>query len=161
LPAAGAFAAALVAALWPPRRRQAAGARSLDVAMPAWDFGEAHHVRIRATPMAVDRAARAVTAADIRLFRALMWIRALGGVGRAAARRPLLEVFVASGFTWLADHPGRELALGAVGAFWTRRGRLVEAPADAAAFSTFDPPGLARTGFDFRFEPDGDGCRLS
>jgi hypothetical protein len=58
--------------LLPAPLEHAADVRSdLDRAMPAWQFRERHHLHVNASPQAVYRAIRDVTADDILLFRTL------------------------------------------------------------------------------------------
>src|SRR6185436_18370388 len=58
-----------------PVARVAAVRSDLDRALPAWQFRERHRTHVNASPESVDRAIRAVSADDIRLFRTLTWIR--------------------------------------------------------------------------------------
>ncbi|MDP9380429.1 MAG: hypothetical protein M3Q29_09810 [Chloroflexota bacterium] len=99
----------------------------LDEYMPAYDFGEAHEIEVRAAPVDAYRAVREVTPAEVPLLRTPFWIRS------APARRPagsqvpfglpgpLIEQALRSGFVLLAEDPVRELALGEVGQFWRIR----------------------------------------
>jgi hypothetical protein len=89
----------------------------LDRVLPEWDFGERHTIRVEAPPDAVFGAVRAVTLSEMGVFRVLAWLRGI----RVPADRPIVEV---AGAAWsvLADVPGRELVLGAVGQPWRLRG---------------------------------------
>ena len=98
------------------------GGTLLDDVMPSWTFRERHTVWTPAGVDAAYTAVRAVTATEIRLFAPLMGIRMLPNRLLGRARRitdaPLLEQFVAHGFTVLGERPGREIVLGGVGRFW-------------------------------------------
>ena len=126
----------------------------LDEFAPVWHFNEVHTITVGALPDRVDRAIRAVSAAEVRFFRALTWLRRLGRPGPASllnppAHLPLLEVATKSGFLLLADAPNRELVVGTV----------VIAPPEAlrptspAAFRALDAPGYAKATLAFQIEP--------
>jgi len=121
---------------------------ALDELLPRWDFRERHAVRVAASPERVFAAVRAVTAAEMPVARALMRARGM----RAAAQRPVLAEAMRA-FTVLADVPGRELVIGAVGRPWQLRG----GQRPDADFRAFDEPGYAKMAMDFRF----DGTRLT
>ena len=66
----------LIAGLFCPRAPACLHATGrVDRTMPAWQFGEHHATRVRATPERVDAAIRKVTADDVALFRTLTSIR--------------------------------------------------------------------------------------
>lgn len=50
----------------------------LDHFAPTWQFHEVHHLFIPAPPDRVYGATKAVTAREIRFYRALTWLRRLG-----------------------------------------------------------------------------------
>ena len=90
----------------------------LDRTMPAWQFGEHHATRVRATPERVDAAIRQVTADDIALFRTLTWIRSprlrrqdVDILHPPTAPLPILDVATRSGFMLISDRPAREIVL--------------------------------------------------
>jgi hypothetical protein len=90
----------------------------LDRTMPAWQFGERHATRVRATPERVDASIRQVTADDIALFRTLTWIRSprlrqrgVDILHPPAGPMPILEVATRSGFMLISDRPAREIVL--------------------------------------------------
>jgi len=66
---------------------------------------------------------------------------------RGAARRPVLEEALRT-FSVLADVPGRELVVGAVGRPWQLRG----GGRPDADFRAFDEPGYAKMAMDFRLD---------
>jgi hypothetical protein len=113
--AAGALAPASEQRADPPVSR-------LDEVVPRWQFSERHEIRVRATTAVVARAAREVTARDIRGFRLLTWIRnpRLPGAGEPEsilappADEPILDVALRSGFVQLSEEPGREVVFGTV-----------------------------------------------
>ena len=89
----------------------------LDDIIPEWQFGERHTRHVDAPPERVFDAARNVTAAEIRFFRTLTWIRRFGRplppcILNAPAGEPLLDVATRSGFEWYANEPPRELVVG-------------------------------------------------
>ncbi|HEU0024620.1 MAG TPA: hypothetical protein VFQ12_08315 [Thermoleophilaceae bacterium] len=134
----------------------------LDEQLPGWDVRERHSVRIRTSPEQALAAARAVTTREVPLLVGLMAVRSLpASLARRQLRRldrPVLQGFARIGFAALG-HSDRELAHGGVGRFWQPSGGLLSVPAEE--FATFDEPGYVKAGFDFRVEPDGDGCILS
>jgi hypothetical protein len=144
LAAAGAVVAAM---LLPAPVERAADLRSdLDRAMPAWQFRERHRAHVNASPEAVDRAIRAVSADDILLFRTLTWIRSPrfreadeGNIlSPPSGPVPLLGVVLRSGFITVSDRPARELVLGTVVA------RPVKTPRGDRTPESFIPPRRAR-----------------
>jgi hypothetical protein len=137
----------------------------LDAFVPSCQFREVHSIRVHAPPDAVYRAARSVTAREIRFFRLLTWIRSprLARAGRedilaAPADKPLLDVALRSGFVLLADEPGRELVFGTV-----LCGRLPGvARFSAGDFLGLDRPGFCKVAMNFQLRDEGSGwVRLS
>lgn len=101
------------------RELVATGGTRLDEAMPRYQFYERHSLRIEAPPEQVWTALHEVTAADIRFFRTLTWIRRFGRPGpehilNAPSHRPILDVALRTSFMRLAEEPGRELVIGTV-----------------------------------------------
>lgn len=151
-------------AWWPwPERRVSAGAQ-LNSFVPVYQFAEFHEARVRATPEAVYRAIRSVSAGEIRTFRTLTWIRSPRLPWRRRREsilepdwdRPILEVATRTSFVWLVDEPGRETAVGTI--VCCHGGRI----ASAAAFRDLTLPGFAKAGMNFRIEDAGGGeCRLT
>ena len=89
-------------------------------------------------------AVREVTLAEMGVFRVLGWLRGI----RAPADRPFVEVALAGGWEVLAEVPGRELMLGAIGQPWRLRG----GDRPAGDFATFDRPGYAKLAIDWRLQ---------
>jgi hypothetical protein len=128
--------------------------RRLDEFAPVWQFNEVHTITVQASPDRVYRAIKAVSAAEVRFFRALTWLRRLGRPGPSSilnppAHLPLLEVATRSGFLLLADDPNRELVVGTV----VVRPPGVGQPSSAAAFRALDAPGCAKATLAFQIEP--------
>jgi hypothetical protein len=130
--------------------------------MPAWQFRERHHLHVNATPEAVYRAIRDVTADDILLFRTLTWIRSPhftqpdGGsiLQPPAEPTPILDVALRSGFLQLSERPGREIVVGTIVA--GRAGSLRGART-AESFIRLDAPGFAKATMNFLVEPNPTG----
>ena len=132
----------------------------LDAAMPRYLFHERHSVAIAAPPLDVDRALRAVTADEIRFYRALTWIRRLGrrgpdGLMNAPHGVPMLALATRTGFLLLADEPGHEIVLGVAGPA-SRSAREHKASRAAREFAP-SAEGYASIAMNFRIAPDGRG----
>ena len=133
--------------------------------MPRFDWFERHAIGIAAAPAVVYPALRRVDLLASPLIRWLIALRSLPAAlarprARAARGALTLDRMLAHGFVLLGERPGRELALGVVGRFWTPGGERV--PVDAEGFRAFDRPGHAKAVWDFRVAPEGDGgSRLS
>jgi hypothetical protein len=155
----------LVAVGWSlpaPERRVVTRRTRLDDFVPVYQFNEVHTRRIDAAPDRVYAALRAVTAHEIRFFRALTWIRRFGRPGpesilHAPERQPILDVAMRTTFLLLAEEPGRELVVGTI----------VLAPRDGdnccptpEAFAALARPGFAKAAMNFRVAPDGRGGSL-
>lgn len=123
----------------------------LDEAIPAFDFGNGHGRHVHASP---ERVTDAVEAFRLQgpgdlLFR-LRGIRLPSGSIR--------DVLPRSGFTLLAERPGREVVAGTFGQFWAIRELThMEAPRDMHAFRAFNRPGWAKGAISIRIDPLADG----
>jgi len=169
--AAGAALGLVGVALPAPERRVAAPASRLDGFSPAWQFSEFHERLIQATPAKVYEAVWGVTAGEIRLFRALTWLRSprLPGSGgresilHAPAGKPILKVATSSGFLLLADEPDREIVVGMV--VIAPRGSggklgglgLLGGFKGPEGFAALDGPGIAKAVMNFRMTDAGGG----
>ena len=159
---AGAVVAAAGMLLPAPVERVRDSRSDLDRAMPAWQFRERHRTHVDAPPESVDRAIRAVSADDIRLFRTLTWIRSPrvreldGGdiLSPPSGPVPLLGVVLRSGFIAVSDRPARELVLGTIVAGPVRTLRGERTPEN---FIRLDAPGFAKATMNFAIEPDPAG----
>jgi hypothetical protein len=118
-------------------------------------------MKVAAPPATVYDAVKNVRASEIRLFRALTWIRRGGrnmseGILNAGNDKPLIEVAKRGGFAILADSAS-ELVMGTVviaprHAFDTLR---------ATVFKTNLPPGFAIAAINFRVLPDANGSLVT
>jgi len=128
---------------------------------PVYQFHEFHRIRIRAPRARIYRSIKEVTAGEITLFRALIWIRRFGRAGPESilnppSHEPLLEVATRTGFLLLADDPERELVVGAV----VIAPGGVKRPATPEQFKELVAPGIARAVMNFRIEDEGDSAWL-
>jgi hypothetical protein len=131
----------------------------LDEVMPRFDVHEVHSLWVRAKQDEAYDAVLAVSARDVRLFRPLMRLRTFGRSERVfAPQAPLLEEMLKIGFTQLAERPGEEIVVGAIGRFWSLTGNKPVATPD---FSTFAEPSYSKAAMNFRVTPDGDGSRIT
>lgn len=142
-----------VALLWPPRESHAAAppVSKLDSIVPVWQFDERHTIEINASPAAIDKAIRDVTAGEIRLFQLLTGIRRGGerqgeDILNVPDQRPILSAAITGGFLVLSDEPQREIVFGAA----------VTKPAEltltAEQLRRWSEPGVARAIVNFRIE---------
>jgi hypothetical protein len=109
----------------------------LDDVLPEFDFVEQHEVRAAAAGDELLAAARAVTLRELPLVRLLFRLR---GLGRRTPHGTVLGAMAEEGFETVAEEPGRELVLGAVGRPWTPRGGIRR----DVDFRRFAEPGWAR-----------------
>jgi len=143
----------------------AAPAPLIDELMPRFDEVERHARLVRAAPDDVFAALKRLDLRRSWIVGTLLFLRgvpaALAGRHRRRSRGPLtLEAMTAGGFALLGERPGRELALGVVGRFWTLTGQVI--PLDGEAFRAFDRTGYAKAVWDFRVTPEAGGdTRLS
>jgi hypothetical protein len=162
---ASGVALGLAGAMLPaPLRRVSARISRLDEIIPIYQFSEYHEIRVHASPEKVHEAVWSVTAEEIRLFRALTWIRsprlpggADGGresILNAPAKKPILEVATSSGFALLADQPGREVV---VGTFVVAPSRPREHLTSLQNYIDLDAPGYAKAVMNFWMEDEGGG----
>jgi len=122
----------------------------LDRGLPEWHFRERHATHVHASPERVFAAVREVTLAEMGVFRVFARLRGM----RLPTDRPVLDA-ATNGWSWqvLADDPGRELVLGAVGQPWRLRGG--DMPDDD--FTTFARAGYVKMAINWRL----DGAVLS
>lgn len=128
--------------------------------LPHYQFSE-HHQRLCHAPAgALLDAVPAADASTIPLLRHLMTLRELPARLRrhsAIAGRP---PFGLHEFTPLARDGDHCLAFGLVGRFWRSDFGLVPI-GDAAAFTAFRQPGIAKLLLTFDTRPQDNGCLLS
>lgn len=131
----------------------------LDDVLPEYDVHEVHELRVPAEPRDAFEAVMALSAREVRLFGPLMRLRTFGRSGRVFdPDAPLLGEMLKIGFVQLAERPGEEIVVGAIGRFWSPTGNRPVAAPDFAAFSE---PGYAKAAMNFRVAPDGDGSRVT
>jgi len=86
--------------------------------------------------------------------RALLLLRGLGATGGA-----LRTTMGRTGFSVLAERPGREIVLGIAGRFWAlRETQALRRLPDAESFKRFAEPGWAKAAMTIRLEPISDGA---
>lgn len=130
-----------------------------DRLLPTFDVLERHAIVVRAEAA---RAFLALKEADLArpwLVRALFLLRALGSRRRMPGGprgRLTMDDLVPAGFFVLAEEPQREIALGAVGRFWSLRPEP-HALVSASTFAAFEDAGWAKAVVSFAVEPLGDG----
>jgi len=125
--------------------------RLLDEVLPEFHFASRHGRRVAASP---ERVAEAVETFRLRGAAALLFRMR----GLRVPPAPVRDALTGSGFTVLAEDPGRELVAGTNGRFWALREQAhLEAPTDLKAFRAFDRPGWAQGAISIRIEPRSDG----
>lgn len=140
--------------------RIAAPRTQLDAFVPAWQFNEAHSIRVRAPRDRVFRAIKEVRAGEITLFRTLTWMRRFGRPGpesilNAPETMPLLDVATRTSFLLLAEEKDRELVIGTLVAAppgWRPKGKPTP-----EGFRELKEPGFALAAMNFRMEDAGAG----
>jgi hypothetical protein len=138
----------------------------LDEFLPDYDFNEVHSTFVAAPPGEVLAAARAVTAREVPLLVVLMAFRRLPAAARRrrlgrvrrALDEPLLDQFTRSGFVLLAERPD-ELAIGAVGRFWTTDGGIELVHPEE--FVNSHAPGVAKAAMNFHTHAVSGGTVLT
>jgi hypothetical protein len=134
----------------------------IDAHLPAPDRAERHSIRIARPPADAMAAARTVPAGEIPIAVFLMAIRSLPALlarkRPPAPTGPVLGNFTRLGFVVLEDTP-EELVVGGIGRFWQPSGDIRRVAPEE--FDSFAEPGYAKTAFNFRVEPDGDGTVLT
>jgi hypothetical protein len=108
----------------------------IDEYMPVFHAVERHARTIAAPPGDVYAA---ITRTDFGRSGPIRWLLALRGLG---ARRFVLGDVTKRGFVQLGERPGREIAFGIAGRFWTPSGGRVIL--DAEGFRRFDRAGHAK-----------------
>lgn len=160
----GGVAVFLIGAVLPAsEKRVERPTTDLDDFVPAYQFGEFHSIRIKASRGRVYQAIQEVGADDIFLFRTLTWVRRLGRSGpesilNAPPHTPLLEVALRTSFMKLAEQPSREIVLGTLAAA-AKGARLKKNPAPND-FKALHSPGYALAAMNFRLEDASAGETL-
>jgi hypothetical protein len=131
----------------------------LDDVMPDYDVHEVHSLWVPAAPADAYAAVKDVSAREVRLFGPLMRLRTFGRSGRAFdPQAPLLAEMVKVGFMALGERPGEEVALGAIGRFWSPFGNKPRVVDD---FVAFDEPGYAKAALNFTVRSEREGSRIT
>lgn len=136
---------------------------ALDEALPSFDVHEVHSTELEVPPDAAWDALLAVKPLEVRLVAPLMALRALPGLVTRRnwldlrPRGTLIDSMLGAGFLELARRPGKELAVGAIGRFWSLTGNEPVPLESPGEFRAFDEPGYAKAAMDFTFEPAGGG----
>jgi len=161
----------VAAVLLPAPLQRGSGEQALDSFVPAYQFYEVHSILIQAPPAAVYAAVKSLTAPEIHWYRFLTWLRS-PHLGRAPESvlnpppdRPMLEVFLHSGFMMLADDPGHELVFGSLQGRCNPTLRQTQAKGWATHpqpedFIRFDRPGCVKIAANFRLRPAPGGATL-
>lgn len=127
----------------------------LDEVLPECDFHSRHELDVFAPAEEVARAVQRYhlkrdSSPIVRLLFRLRGLRMPSG--------SLTDALAGSGFTVLAERPGRELVVGTLGRFWTLREQAnMKAPLDLEDFQSFERPGWAKGAMTVRVEPREDG----
>lgn len=131
----------------------------LDEFLPKHHFNEFHFTKVQAAPAAVYGAVKQVTAREIRLFRALTWIRSphFGKVPESILApppdSPVIDVALRSGFQLLAEFPPQEIVFGMV------QGRPPYAVTDPTPqdFKDLQRPGYVKIAMNFHVSQASKG----
>jgi len=126
----------------------------IDVLLPRFDFRERHEVVVRASAEVVLAAAEGYRPEGDAFFRRMIALRELPMRlwSRVTGRPPALSApFGLDDFRPLGHTAGREIVQGLIGRFWRSDYGLVPF-ADAAAFTAFDTPGVAKLALGFAIE---------
>jgi hypothetical protein len=135
----------------------------LEEALPGYDVNEVHSLELPAPPDATWEAVMAVKPLEVRLLPPLLAVRALPALLTRRnwvdlrPRASLIEGFLGAGFLELGRRSGQELALGAIGRFWSLTANRPIAIGSPEEFRDFDEPGYAKAAMDFTLEPAGSG----
>lgn len=121
-----------------------------DLHLPAYDVVMRHQTRVAASAPDAWAALHRADLGGSWMTRALLTLRGLRP--RAGLR---LDGLAKAGFMPLGERPGREVAFGLVGRFWTPSGgRIAVTPAE---FRDFARPGYAKVVWTFAVEEDAPG----
>jgi hypothetical protein len=138
----------------------------LEGALPTYDMVLTEHRVVAAEPDTVYATARDFDFLTVRspLVTAVMTARALPNRLRGTPLEAPTHLRLASepgalpGWLLLGQVPGRELAFGAVGRFWTAD--IEWRPTEPADFPAFDEPGWGKIACHLLVRPDGPGRSL-
>ena len=108
--------------------------------LPEYDFAERHELAVDAPAERTLAAAREVALRDAPLIGLLFGLR-----GMRSGPGSLFEAMRAAAFELVAEEPGREVVLGAVGRPWQPRGGI----RGGVDFRSFAERGYAKMAFNF------------
>lgn len=137
----------------------------IDALLPGYALQQVDRVAVTAGPAEAYAAARSVDFCRIGFVRLLFRMRMLPDrIAAWTRRQPYTEVFssqiddfagAGSGFVLLAEAPGREVVVGAVGKFW--RPAIEYAAVSPATFAAFERPGFGKLAWCIRVTPREGG----
>jgi hypothetical protein len=138
-------------------------ASKLDEFAPIYQFSESASIPVRAPAGRIYDAIFQVTAAEVPLYRTLVWIRRGAASGPESVLNPpdhdpLVRVATRTSFMTLAEVPGREFVMGAV--VMAPPGVKLAAGPTPASFRALTEPGFAKAVMSFAIEPQRDGVCL-
>ncbi|MGE3958743.1 MAG: hypothetical protein AB7H96_18665 [Vicinamibacterales bacterium] len=126
----------------------------LDHFMPVYEVVERHHIRVGAPADVTYAAAKEMDLTRSRIVRAIFRTRELLlGAEPEHAARPSGIVALTQSLGWgvLAEHPGRELVMGAVTQPWMANVVFRALPPDT--FAGFEEPGFVKIAWTLRADP--------
>jgi hypothetical protein len=146
--------------------RHAASSSALERALPVYDMVLTEHRVVEADVDTLFETARDFDFMTVQspLVTAMMTARALPSRLRGKAIDAPTRLLLASepaalpGWLILGQVPGRELAFGAIGRFWTAD--IEWRPVQPADFAAFDEPGWGKIACHLLIRPDGPGRSL-
>jgi hypothetical protein len=129
--------------------------------VPAPDALERHEVLVHADTETTYRQIRTLNLARSGVVRSLFFLRGIPGMLRRKGHSEAeisystahlgVDDLIRFGFVVLAEEPGVEIVLGAIGRFWRLRGDVLRIRPEE--FESFDRPGYAKGVMNIRAEP--------
>src|SRR5579884_1007189 len=132
----------------------------LDGFLPVYETRMVEQIYVPRSREATWRAFQEVTPRDMPLARLLGWLRTI--TNRSPSEeldRPLGQLIAQMGWVTLAELPGREVVVGAVGRFWRRDFGFAQVKT-LEDFLAFAEPGYAKLVVSYRFEAAAGGTVL-
>lgn len=141
------------------------GGALINEQLPHCDYRDAYQVVVRAPADVVYQAVLERDVLRVPLVRAFLAIHEVPARGRRrltgappTPREKLTDLTHVGAFTLLAERPGEELVLGAVGRPW--RPDYASTRIGATAFAEFEEPGYAKIAWSWIVKPLGAGQTL-